>query len=156
MPNRVAKVAARNRQQMSAAVARRRQVAQLRLAGWRDYEQIGRQLGVSGRTIQRDFVWLDEQYRAAATADTAVLKGQQQERLEDAITGVWNDVRQGRWGAINVLLGLLERQAKLMGLDAPTRIKVDIEAEVRQIAQDEGLDEDELVRIAQGIIAGKD
>jgi hypothetical protein len=146
------KAAAHTRQQQQAAVARRSQVAQLRLGGWRDPEAIGQQLGVSGRTIRRDFAWLDTQWRAAATTDTATLKGRQLERIEDAITGIWNDVRQGHHAAVNALLGLLDREAKLMGLDAPKMLKVDIEERIRFFAQQYGLDPDETVAEAQRIL----
>jgi len=146
------KAIAHTRQQQQAAVLRRQQVAQLRLAGWRDAEVIGQQLGVSGRTIKRDFAWLDAQWRAAATTDTGTLKGRQLDRIEEAINGLWNEVRQGHPAAVNALLGLLDREAKLLGLDAPKVLRVDIEERIRFFAQQYGLDPDETVAEAQRIL----
>lgn len=152
MPNRNPGAAARNKQQAAEANARRRQVAQLRLAGYHDAEVIAQQLGVSARTIRRDFVWLDAQYRQEALADTITLKGQQLQRIEEAITGIYSDVRAGRYGAITVFLGLLDRQAKLMGLDAPKLVQIDMEARLRYYAEQYGLDPDATVAEAQHIL----
>lgn len=101
--------------------ARRRKVAALRLAGVRDHAAIGLQLGVSRQTIGRDLAVLDAQWKAEALADHDADKGIQYARIEELITALWPDAKRGKWLAVDRLLGLLEREAKLLGLDAPTK-----------------------------------
>jgi hypothetical protein len=131
---------------------RRRQVAHLRLAGVTDQKAIARQLGVSEPTISRDVKWLDEQNRQLAAEDTAVWRGLQLARIERLIQAVWSDAVQGRYGAIDRVVLLLERQAKLLGLDAPAKLRIDVIEEIRVIAGSMGYDPEQAVEAAQRIL----
>ena len=68
-----------------------------------------------------------------------------------AISALWPNVLAGKYGAIERLMQVLERRAKLLGLDAP--VKVDIEHRIRAIAAEAGLDPEEAVREAQRIVS---
>lgn len=73
-------------------------------------------------------------------------------RLDDARRALWWKVQAGDVPAILALLKIEEREAKLLGLDAPA--KIDIEHRIRQIAEEAGLDPEEAVQEAQRIIGG--
>jgi hypothetical protein len=139
---------------------RRRQVAGLRTAGIRDERAIARQLGISRQTVNRDIHWLMEQYRQAALIDVAAEKGQDLLRIEAALASLWPRVMSGTVSAHVAALGWMERRAKLLGLDAPKVLRIDVEAEIRMIAEREGLDPEEAVVFAQryfqpGLVSGQ-
>lgn len=131
-------------------VERRRKVAAFRISGMRDQARIAKELGVSQPTISRDMDALDEQYRQAAAADTAKEKGLDLERCERLIGALWADAVKGRWLAIDRVLALMAHRAKLLGLEAPQ--KVNLEVYVRQMAESLGLDADAAVQEAQRIV----
>ncbi len=104
---------------------RRTKVASLRLAGIRDQSKIAAQLGVSQPTIHRDFKALNAEWRERALADVAHEKGIDLDRLERMIAALWPQVVQGHLGAIDRVTRLLERKARLLGLDAPEQLLID-------------------------------
>lgn len=114
-------------------VDRQVKVGQLRLSGITDQTRIAEALGVSQSTISRDFAELDVRFRASSTQDIIIAKGVDVERVEKLITGVWAKAAGGDLYAIDRVERLLGRRAKLLGLDAPTRLIVE-EAELEQAA----------------------
>ena len=46
-------------------------------------------------------------------------------RLDDMLLSIWGEVRKGHLGAHDRALKIMERRAKLLGLDAPTKIDLD-------------------------------
>ena len=114
------------------------------------YSAIAIELGVS-RTSVRNYVHrvldrlaneskaLAERYRNLHLA-----------RLQDATFAIWPAVKRGDSNAILSLLRIMEREARLLGLDAPQ--KIDIEQRIRLIAEREGLDPDEAVREAYRVL----
>lgn len=46
-------------------------------------------------------------------------------RLDDMLLSIWGEVRKGHLGAHDRALKIMERRAKLLGLDAPTKIDFD-------------------------------
>ena len=130
-------------------VERENQALQLRKAG-ASYAQIATQLGyanLSGawkacmRAIKRVPA---ENAREARDLDLA--------RLDEALLAVWRDVQQGRWRAIETAIHIMERRAKLLGLDAPTRVRIDAEVAIREVAAGLGLDPEEVLREAQAVL----
>ncbi len=116
---------------MTVAIAKRREiverrarVAALRLSGLRDQSRIAAHLGVSPPTIHRDCKALDAQWRAEAVADVATEKGLDLDRLECLIAAVWPEATRGNLPAVDRVTRLLERKARLLGLDAPARMAV--------------------------------
>jgi hypothetical protein len=51
-------------------------------------------------------------------------------RLNDALKAINEKVRDGDTDAINTMLKIEAQRAKLLGLDAPTKIEADVKAEV--------------------------
>jgi transcriptional regulator len=134
-------------------IDRRVKVAQLRLAGVHDQAQIARQLGVSQPTISRDFAALDAQFRATAAQDIAAAKGMDLHRLELLISKIWVKATNGDLYAIDRLDKLLARRAKLLGLDAPTTVRI-IQDEAEKIAAEFGLTVADVLAEAEAIVQG--
>ena len=131
------------------AAERRLQAFQLRKAG-NTYEAIGEALGVSKvaayKLVRRVVESLDSQSQAEAK----VYRALQLARLEEALKAIWPQAMAGDLGAVDRVVKILEREAKLMCLDAPA--KIDVTARVRQMAIENGLDPDEAVETARRII----
>ena len=77
------------------------------------------------------------------------------ERLDAALRAVWPRVLEADDGAINSLLRIEARRAKLLGLDAPATVSHDVL--LRQIAaaaaEEAQLDPDQVVAEAEKILA---
>jgi len=65
--------------------------------------------------VKAELVRLNEQNQEAA----AEISRLEQERLDNLQAGVWMAALQGNHGAIDRVLRIMERRAKLLGLDAP-------------------------------------
>jgi hypothetical protein len=128
---------------------RMRQALDLRLTG-RSYADIGDALGV---TPQRAFQLVSEGV-ARLTGDEVrnidLARQLQLLRLDMLMHAQWPKVQAGSTEAANVVLKILERQSKLLGLDAP--IKINVEDRIRQVALAEGLDPEEALEEARAII----
>ena len=87
------------------------------------YQEIANQLNCSLSTAHG--------YVDAAMADAAAqvsgaaerVKTEEISRLDGMMRGLWPDARKGSYGAIDRVLKIMERRAKLLGLDAPYRQK---------------------------------
>ena len=106
-----------SREKQRETAERRAKVSALRLAGVRDQRSIARQLGVSQPTISRDFDVLDKLYQERAAQDIAAAKGLDLERIEELITALWPAAKKGQWLAVDRIVALMERKARLLGLD---------------------------------------
>ena len=106
-------------------IARRQRVASLQLAGIRNQRRIAAQLGVGLATINRDIKALNAEWRERALADVAHEKAVDLDRLEHMIAAVWPAALLGHLGAVDRVMRLLERKAKLLGLDAPQHSTLD-------------------------------
>ena len=131
------------------AAERRLQAFQLRKAG-NTYEAIGEALGVSKvaayKLVRRVVESLDSQSQAEAK----VYRALQLARLEEALKAIWPRAMAGELKAVDRVIKILEREAKLLCLDQP--IKIDVTDRVRQMAIEYGLDPDEAVETARRII----
>lgn len=102
---------------------RRVEAAKLRAKGWSLYE-IARKLDVDPSTVWeyiRDYYKAlnHEGEEAARTARELDL-----DRLDRAIKGIEQAIDMGDPQAINALVRVLDRRAKLLGIDAPARSEV--------------------------------
>ena len=102
------------------------QVAQRRLKAWQLYvggadpvtfNQVGHLLGVSGKTAWMDIMHV---YRGLqGTEDLALLRARMQSRLDGIHRAHW--AKRADKASADVLLRVLEREARLHGLDRPQR-----------------------------------
>lgn len=55
------------------------------------------------------------------------------ERLDAMLSAIWASVKQGQYGAIDRAIKIMERKAKLLGMDAPTKHDVTSDGEPLKI-----------------------
>jgi hypothetical protein len=60
--------------------------------------------------------------RAQIDTDASELKAEELSRLDGMLRGLWPDARKGSHGAVDRVLKIMERRAKLLGLDAPVKV----------------------------------
>ena len=128
------------------ADARRLKALDLRLAG-ASYRQIGAQLGVSHTQASKD---VKAMLREMATEPAAEVRQQELTRLDKLMLAHWPTAIRGDIRATTMVLQIMDRRARLLGLDAPQRI--DITGWIRQMAEREGLDPDAAVADANAIL----
>lgn len=101
------------------AVERQRQAVELRKAG-ASFRQIAEQLGYSsaGGAYKAVMTALRKTLREPADE----MRGLELDRLDMLTFALWSEAQQGNLGAIDRLLRVMERRAKLLGLDAPSKV----------------------------------
>lgn len=152
-------------------------VAELITKGYRNFE-IAKVVGVSEGQIRYDRAKIEAEWREEYLKPISVAKDAQLARLDLIETQLWaawakslepektevadhtkgkkNQVRvtikyqYGNPQFLSLLLGVIDRRTRLLGLDAP--IKIDFEPEIRRYARERGLDEEKAVAAAQRIL----
>jgi uncharacterized protein YerC len=134
--------------------ARRARVASMLLGGVTSQRTIAESLNVSEATISRDVRQIEKQWQASAVQDIAAAKGKDLERTERLIAALWNDARNGRWLATDRVLNLMQHRARLLGLEAPKTVNVNMVVQklVEQAAAEDGLTEDEKQELYASVI----
>lgn len=103
------------------SVERRDRALNLRLAG-ASYAQIGRELDIpratAYKTVQTALQEIRDNYRETATE----VMGVELARLDALTVMLWKKAAGGEPAATDRILRIMERRAKLLGLDAPTKI----------------------------------
>lgn len=112
----------------------------LRIAGW-TYDAIGTELNTSAGTVRNWIASELDRLHAMEISALDALRRLQLERVDAMLVGLWDKATAGDVKAVDAVLKLLERQAKLLGMDAPER--VDVEHYMRQVADDVGLSEED-------------
>lgn len=120
---------ARSRVSKQAVSARERErlALELRRRGKR-YDEIGQALGISEsaawKAVQRAYA------RALKLADDEANFNRKLdlERLDVALAAIWKKVEEGNLWAIDRMLAILERRARLLGLDAMDEATNDVGA----------------------------
>lgn len=93
---------------------------ELRRAGL-GFEAIGAQLGIKKSQAHRLVVSGLAEARAQVAASADELRSEELSRLDGMLTGLWPRARKGEVAAVDRVLKISERRAKLLGLDAPER-----------------------------------
>lgn len=124
------------------AVDRQRQALQLRAAGL-SYRAIADQLGYAGPSgaFKAVISALDDTVREPAR-EVRVLE---LERLDRLLAGVWEKATAGDIQAVAAALRVMERRARLLGLDAPDK-SVALEVELEQFLSALPVDFQEAIR----------
>ena len=71
-----------------------------------------------------------------------------------AMAGHWEKAIHGDVNSTRTVLTIMDRRAKLLGLDAPQRL--DVTGWIREMAEAEGIDPDQAVRDAESIVRRSD
>ena len=121
------------------------QAVDMRLGG-ASYRQISKALGVPLATTHRHVQRMLTEYAETATQ----LRDMEVARLDRLLMGHWTKAIGGDVNATRTVLSIMDRRAKLLGLDAPPRI--DLTGWIREMAIAEGLDPDQAVRDAESIV----
>jgi hypothetical protein len=108
------------RGQREQKAARALQALDLRIAGG-TYRQIARQLGVNEKTAFYDVQGALASLDAVKAKTAERLRDIELERLDRASTGLVPGIRSGDARAVTALVRVMERRAKLLGLDAPVK-----------------------------------
>jgi hypothetical protein len=108
--------------QVEAAAARRQKALDLRIAGVR-YRQIGAQLGVSYQTAYRDVQTALGELATLQAGKAERLRELEVERCDRLQMALWPKARSGDEKAVRALIAVMDRRAKLLGLDAPTKLE---------------------------------
>jgi hypothetical protein len=122
-----------------SAIERQRQALELRSAGV-GFADIAARLGYSGASGAYKAVWVALRRTLQEPADE--LRKLELKRCDDMHLALWMRARAGDEAAIDRVLRIMERRARYLGLDAPTRMSFDVD-----VSQ---LDDDQLRRIANG------
>lgn len=85
------------------------------------YPAIAAQLGIGKSQAHRLVAAGLEGARAQIAASSTDLKAEELSRLDGMLEGIWRKARRGDVQAIDRVLKIGERRARLLGLDAPVR-----------------------------------
>lgn len=117
------------------AAEKRARALDLRKAG-ATYDQIAEQVGFSNR---------GNAYRAIQTALKELtaepaheVQRLEVERLDAMLLGLWGQARRGNQGAVDRVLRIQERRARLLGLDAKTQHDMGIADRQIKLAEEQG------------------
>jgi hypothetical protein len=113
----------RNRKQLQESADREIQAISLRRQGL-TYAEIAQQVGYSDHVGAMRAVKRGMQKALQEPADE--LREIEASRLDLAQAKIWPKVEQGDTKAVMTLIRIMERRAKLLGLDAPTVIQQDV------------------------------
>lgn len=110
--------------QRAATAERRAKAVAMRLAG-ADYETIAQKLGYYNRgAAYNDINRALEANVAEQRRSAEILRQEELQRLDRLQAGAWMAAASGDPKAIDVVLKIIDRRCKLLGLDAPVRHEV--------------------------------
>jgi len=104
----------------AASKERREHALRLRIGGM-TFQQIGNQLGITFQSAHALVVHALDDLSKKCAENAEQLRGIELQRLDVAQAAIWGKVINGDTVAITCLLRILERRARLLGLDAPVK-----------------------------------
>lgn len=113
---------------------------ELRKAG-KTYRQIGEMLGYSHEAARKDIAAVLSSIVAETKNNAEELLAVELSRLDDLQFGVWADARRGDKRAIDSVLKIMERRAKLLGMDITRNLNVTVTPDDIAKMNDEELNE---------------
>jgi hypothetical protein len=99
-----------------SAAQKRVRALELRRAG-KTFEQIASEVGYRSKSSAHDAVMKGLHETLAEPADE--LRSLEAERLNELLAGLWEKAKSGDLWAVDRALSIMERRAKLFGLDRP-------------------------------------
>jgi len=103
------------------AAERRTQALALRRSG-ATYAEIGKKLGCSEQRAHRVVTLELARLNAHRSEQAAAVCRLELERLDELLAAIWPDAKERKPQAIDRVLAIMVRRAKLQGLDAPEKI----------------------------------
>jgi hypothetical protein len=122
-----------SRKNQEAEVELRRKKVAANLLGGLNYRQMAEALGVSIGTISSDVKIILGRWQREQVKDACDYVQMELVRLDRALNAIWDRVLEGDLKAIETMLKIEERRARLLDLDAPITIKAnDIDAAIQR------------------------
>jgi len=119
---------------MIATAERRSFVMKFRKSGWtyekialaalRKYGYKALPLGYDSRYAYKDVKRELDKLRDGTSEDTEAVRDIELQRLDALLAGIWAKAARGNVAAIDRALRISERRCKLLGVDAPTELKL--------------------------------
>jgi hypothetical protein len=118
---------------MVVARQREKKAMAMRKAG-ASYDLISSELGITPQGAAKVVKRCLERIEKKTREDTEHVLVMELARLDAMLMGLWDKARRGHEGAVDRVLRIMERRARLLGLDAPSRsqVQADIDSTVRQ------------------------
>ena len=101
-----------------------RQALELRRAGL-GYHAIGAKLNLGKSQAHRLVTAALVEAREQVCANADDLRAEEVSRLDAMLTGLWPTARNGAVASVDRVVKIMERRAKLLGLDAPERKRLE-------------------------------
>ena len=95
---------------------------ELRKKGW-TFERIAEELGYAGR--QAAFKAVMDALKEAHREPADEMRSLEAARLDDLMESLWEDIGPEDVAVVDRILRIMERRARLLGLDMPSESKVD-------------------------------
>jgi hypothetical protein len=139
-----------NDQRKAQGMDTSRKALELRRGG-ATYRQISDALNVSVSTAEKA---VKRGLRMIVAEPAEAVLRLELDRLDGAWMGLWPRIQKGEPAAVTAGVRVIERRAKLLGLDAPKELAVDLGHTIdreyaQQLASDYGLDPEEVVAEAE-------
>lgn len=125
---------------------RKMQIMQLRVAGWAIW-QIADHLGLESFTVHNLIIEQLSDWRDMTQEMSTELRELELQRLDEFLRALWQKIQGGNTRAIETALKVSERRARLLGLDAPEKREVTLDASVQTLSHIELLSEYERLGI---------
>lgn len=103
------------------ALQRQQQAVELRRSG-RSYREIAHAVGISVASAHRLVGTAIAEARTTVREDVVELRALELSRLDGLMVALWPKARRGELSAVDRVLKIMERRAKLLGLDAPVKL----------------------------------
>jgi hypothetical protein len=99
------------------------QVLKLRRVGF-TFDLIAKELGYSHASgAQKAYV---NACKRIVRSDVEEIRKEEQDRLDIAQTAIWQGVLRGDVSSVSALIRIMERRARLLGLDMPTKQQIEV------------------------------
>ena len=108
-------------------------------------------VGVSERQVRNDIERELLQEAERAERATRQYRSLQNSRIEALTFSLWRQAVGGDVAAVGQIVRLMERQARLLGLDGP--VLVELDQQITEVAIREGIDPQEAIATVQRILA---
>ena len=112
------------------------QIMQLRVAGWAVW-QIAEHVGISITNVHNHIFDQLSSWRDMTQEMSNELRELEVQRLDEFLRALWPKIQTGNPRAIETALKVSERRAKLLGLDAPEKREVTVDASVQSLTHTE-------------------
>jgi hypothetical protein len=106
-----------------AVLEKEAQVLKLRRVGF-TFDLIAKELGYSHASgAQKAYV---NACKRIVRSDVEEIRKEEQDRLDIAQTAIWQGVLRGDVPSVSALIRIMERRARLLGLDMPTKQQIEV------------------------------